>query len=150
VNPIKHLLFILRQRRTGTRVSFSAYLKGLERIELGSGCKIHADASVDASRSAGVSFGDKVTLNRFAYVQGGERRRAPGRPRRDQQLQHRQRHGGRRYRRRHPGRPGRAHHLLPAPACARRDDTFASRRCAADPHRPRLLARRQQRWSSPA
>lgn len=72
MNPIKHLLFILRQRRTGTRVSFSAYLKGLDRIELGSGCKIHADASVDASRSPGVRFGDKVTLNRYAYVQGGE------------------------------------------------------------------------------
>jgi asparagine synthase (glutamine-hydrolysing) len=72
VNPIKHLLFILRQRRAGNRVSFSAYLKGIDRIELGRGCKIHADASVDASRSSGVRFGDKVTLNRYAYVQGGE------------------------------------------------------------------------------
>lgn len=71
MNPIKHLLFILGQRRAGNRVSFSAYLKGHEKIALGRGCKIHADASVDASRSAGVRFGDKVTLNRFAYVQGG-------------------------------------------------------------------------------
>lgn len=71
MNPLRHLLFILRQRRAGNRVSFSAYLKGYERIELGRGCKIHADASVDASRSPGVKFGDKVTLNRYAYVQGG-------------------------------------------------------------------------------
>ena len=71
MNPIKHLLFILRQRRAGNRVSFSAYIKAHENISLGTGCKIHADASVDASRSAGVSLGDKVTLNRFAYVQGG-------------------------------------------------------------------------------
>jgi acetyltransferase-like isoleucine patch superfamily enzyme len=71
LNLFKHLLFILRQRRAGNRVSFSAYLKGHERIELGRGCKIHADASVDASRSPGVRFGDKVTLNRYAYVQGG-------------------------------------------------------------------------------
>jgi hypothetical protein len=71
VNPLKHLLFILRQRRAGNRVSFSAYIKAHAKIHLGTGCKIHADASVDASRSAGVSFGDKVTLNRFAYVQGG-------------------------------------------------------------------------------
>jgi acetyltransferase-like isoleucine patch superfamily enzyme len=71
MNPFKHLLFILRQRRAGNRVSFYAYLKGHEQIELGRGCKIHADASVDASRSPGVRFGDKVTLNRYAYIQGG-------------------------------------------------------------------------------
>lgn len=71
MNLFKHLLFILQQRRAGNRVSFSAYLKGHEKIALGRGCKIHADASVDASRSPGVTFGDKVTLNRYAYVQGG-------------------------------------------------------------------------------
>ncbi|MDP3514994.1 MAG: acyltransferase [Sulfuritalea sp.] len=72
MNPIRHLLFILQQRRADNRVSFSAYLKGHEKITLGCGCKIHADASVDASRSPGVTFGDKVTLNRYAYVQGGK------------------------------------------------------------------------------
>jgi carbonic anhydrase/acetyltransferase-like protein (isoleucine patch superfamily) len=71
VNPFKHLFFIMRQRGAGNRVSFAAYLKGYERITLGSGCKIHADASVDASRSPGVRLGNKVTLNRYAYVQGG-------------------------------------------------------------------------------
>lgn len=71
MNLFRHLLFIVRQRRAGNRVSFSAYVKGHERIEMGRGCKIHADASVDASRSSGVRFGDKVTLNRYAYVQGG-------------------------------------------------------------------------------
>lgn len=71
MNVFKHLLFIAQQRRAGNRVSFSAYIKGHEHIKLGSGCKIHADASVDASRSPGVRFGDKVTLNRYAYVQGG-------------------------------------------------------------------------------
>ena len=71
MNPLRHLLFVLKQRGAGNRVSFAAYIKAPEKIRLGTGCKIHADASVDASRSAGVSFGDKVTLNRFAYVQGG-------------------------------------------------------------------------------
>lgn len=71
MNPFRHFLFILCQRRSGNRVSFSAYLKGYERIEMGHGCKIHADASVDASRSPGVRLGDKVTLNRYAYLQGG-------------------------------------------------------------------------------
>ena len=71
MNLFKHLLFIVQQRRAGNRVSFAAYIKGHERIALGSGCKIHADASVDATRSPGVRLGDKVTLNRYAYVQGG-------------------------------------------------------------------------------
>lgn len=71
MNFFKHLFFIVQQRRAGNRVSFAAYIKGHERIALGGGCKIHADASVDASRSPGVRFGDKVTLNRYAYVQGG-------------------------------------------------------------------------------
>ncbi len=71
MNFIKHLLFIVQQRRADNRVSFSAYIKGHDLIVLGRGCKIHADASVDATRSPGVSFGDKVTLNRYAYVQGG-------------------------------------------------------------------------------
>lgn len=72
MNPFRQLMFILRQRRVGNRISFSAYLKGYEKIELGRGCKIHADASVDASRSIGVRLGDQVTLNRYAYVQGGK------------------------------------------------------------------------------
>lgn len=71
MNLFRHLLFVLRQRSTGNRVSFSAYIKGHANIAMGKGCKIHADASVDASRSAGVRFGDQVTLNRYAYVQGG-------------------------------------------------------------------------------
>lgn len=65
------LSFVLRQRLAGNRVSFFAYLKGHERISPGKDCKIHAGASVDASRSKGVRLADKVTLNRFAYVQGG-------------------------------------------------------------------------------
>ncbi len=72
MNPLRHLLFVLKQRGAGNRVSFAAYIKGYDRIELGRGCKIHADASVDASRSRGVRLGDKVTLNRYAYVQGGD------------------------------------------------------------------------------
>ena len=72
MNPLRHLLFVLKQRGAGNRVSLAAYIKGYDRIELGRGCKIHADASVDASRSPGVRLGDKVTLNRYAYVQGGD------------------------------------------------------------------------------
>lgn len=70
MNFFKHLFFIMQQRRAGNRVSLSAYIKGHERIELGRGCKIDSDASVDATRSPGVRLGDKVDLNRYAYVQG--------------------------------------------------------------------------------
>ena len=70
MNLLKHFFFILKQRRAGNRVSFSAYIKGHECIELGRDCKIDGDASVDATRSPGVRLGDKVTLNRYAYVQG--------------------------------------------------------------------------------
>ena len=65
--------FSLQARNAGgSRISSSAWLKGTANIRLGNKCKIHADASIDASRSKGVILGDQVTLNRYAYVQGGE------------------------------------------------------------------------------
>lgn len=71
MNPLTHFIFVLKQRRAGSRVSFSAYIKGHDRIEMGHGCKIDSDASIDATRSPGVRLGDKVTLNRYGYLQGG-------------------------------------------------------------------------------
>ena len=71
MNAFSTFWFVLRERRRGNRVSLTAYIKGHDRIVLGHGCKIHANASVDATRSPGIRFGDKVTLNRYAYVQGG-------------------------------------------------------------------------------
>ena len=73
MNLFGKLLFVLRARIGGSsRISTKAYLKGFEAITLGRKCKIHADASIDASHSPGVVLGDQVTLNRYAYVQGGE------------------------------------------------------------------------------
>lgn len=67
-----HLLFALRQRLANhSHVSLRSYIKGHERIRMGAKCKIHDSASIDATRSKGVAFGDAVTLNRYAYVQGG-------------------------------------------------------------------------------
>ena len=67
-----HLFFALRYRIVnGSRVSLNAYIKGHANIRLGRKCKIHDAASVDATRGKGVTLGDAVTLNRFAYVQGG-------------------------------------------------------------------------------
>lgn len=69
----QQFVFSLRARTTGgSRVSSGAWLKGTAAIHLGCKCKIHADASIDACRSKGVVFGSQVTLNRYAYVQGGE------------------------------------------------------------------------------
>lgn len=68
----QQFLFSLRARGAGgSRISSGAWLKGTGAIHLGRKCKIHADASIDASRGQGVVCGDQVTLNRYAYVQGG-------------------------------------------------------------------------------
>jgi hypothetical protein len=37
VNLLKHFLFVMKQRRAGSGVSFSAYIMGHVRIELGGG-----------------------------------------------------------------------------------------------------------------
>lgn len=66
-----HIKFVIRERLRGNRVSLLAYLKGHERIKLGQGCKIHSAASIDATRGEGVALGNKVILNRYAYLQGG-------------------------------------------------------------------------------
>ena len=73
MRAVKHLFFALRQRLAGgSRISLRSYIKGHERIRMGRKCKIHDAASIDATRGKGVVFGDAVTLNRYAYVQGGQ------------------------------------------------------------------------------
>ena len=69
---LKQFALAVRARvRGGSRISLAAYVKGADAIRLGRKCKVHANSSIDATRGAGVVFGDQVTLNRFAYVQGG-------------------------------------------------------------------------------
>ncbi len=69
----QQFVFSLHARLSGgSRISSRAYVKGTQNIRIGMKCKIHADASIDASRSKGVILGDQVTLNRYAYVQGGD------------------------------------------------------------------------------
>lgn len=73
MRQLKTLWFCLRMRlRNRSRVSAGAYLKGHERIQLGARCKIHDAASLDATRSKGIELGERVTLNRYVYLQGGE------------------------------------------------------------------------------
>ena len=54
-----------------SRISLRAYLKGHKNIHLGRDCKIHDSASIDAAKSSGIFLGNRVTINRFAYLQGG-------------------------------------------------------------------------------
>jgi len=69
---LRTFIFALRNRlANGSRVSLGAYVKGHAAIRLGAKCKIHDAASLDATRSKGIVCGDAVTLNRYAYVQGG-------------------------------------------------------------------------------
>lgn len=72
MNLFAKLIFVVGARlRAKTRIAWGTYLKGYERIYLGSKCKIHSDVSIDASRGGAVICGDRVTLNRYAYLQGG-------------------------------------------------------------------------------
>ena len=57
------LRFCLAERlRGGNRVSAGAYLKGVERIQLGRRCKIHSGASLDATRAGGIRLGDGIVV----------------------------------------------------------------------------------------
>jgi acetyltransferase-like isoleucine patch superfamily enzyme len=68
----QQFVFSLRARLNGrSRIASGAYLKGVKAIQMGRQCKVHDQASIDASRSRGVVLGDQVTLNRYACVQGG-------------------------------------------------------------------------------
>lgn len=53
------------------RISHRAELKGERNIAVGQGCKVHAGAVLDAARAGRIVLGDKVTINRMAYLQGG-------------------------------------------------------------------------------
>ncbi len=72
MNWLGKLALILSARRRGSRISFKAYLKEAGRIRVGGRTKVHAHASIDASRGGGVTLGDRVTLNRYAMVQGSD------------------------------------------------------------------------------
>lgn len=69
---LRTFVFALAARlRSGSRVSVTSYLKGHSDITLGRRCKIHSGASIDASHGGSIVLGDQVTLNRYAYLQGG-------------------------------------------------------------------------------
>lgn len=65
----RQFVFSCRSRLSGgSRISLGAYIKGIENIRVGRRCKVHADASIDASRSAGVFFGDGAVIGAGAVV----------------------------------------------------------------------------------
>lgn len=69
---LEKLLFAFEARIRGrARVSLGAGLKGIGHIRIGNGVKVHAGSMIDASRGGEVILADRVTLNRFAYLQGG-------------------------------------------------------------------------------
>lgn len=62
-------LFILRNRISKhSRVSFSCYIKNPANITLGRNVKIHGNTSLDASSSGALAIGDRVILDRYAYL----------------------------------------------------------------------------------
>lgn len=63
-------LSLWMRRRNGSRISPRAWIKGHANIRLGERCKVHDSVSLDALRGPGIELGDRVTLNRYAYLQG--------------------------------------------------------------------------------
>jgi acetyltransferase-like isoleucine patch superfamily enzyme len=65
----KKFVFILRNRLSNrSRVSFSCYIKNPANITLGKHVKIHSNTSLDASSSGSLTIGDRVILDRYAYI----------------------------------------------------------------------------------
>jgi acetyltransferase-like isoleucine patch superfamily enzyme len=64
------LLFVLRQRLRGSRISPAAQIKAPSRIQLGVRCKIHRGADIDAAHGPGIRFADRVSIGRGALLQG--------------------------------------------------------------------------------
>jgi len=62
-------LFILRNRMSRhSRVSFTCYIKKPANITLGRNVKIHGNASLDAGSTGALTIGDRVILDRYAYI----------------------------------------------------------------------------------
>ena len=69
---LETLIFAVKVRwQNRSRVSLRAYLKGTRFIRLNTRCKIHHRASIDASSGGRIELGSHVTINRYAYIQGG-------------------------------------------------------------------------------
>jgi acetyltransferase-like isoleucine patch superfamily enzyme len=69
---VRTVFFSIKARcLSKSRVSISAYIKGTQFITLGMHCKIHNGASIDASCGGRIELGNHVTINRYAYIQGG-------------------------------------------------------------------------------
>lgn len=69
---LKTILFALKHRATTrSRISFRTYIKGFDRIKIGTNCKVHDSSSLDAASAGGISIGQNVTINRYVYLIGG-------------------------------------------------------------------------------
>lgn len=51
-----------------SKVSISCYIKNPANISLGNNVKIHSNASLDASSTGRLTIGDRVILDRYAYL----------------------------------------------------------------------------------
>ena len=66
---INKYVFIIRNRMSKrSKVSVSCYIKNPAQISLGTSVKIHSNASLDASSTGTLSIGDRVILDRYAYL----------------------------------------------------------------------------------
>ena len=68
---LNKILFVLRARIANkSRVSWQCYIKNPKNIFLGRNSKVHSNCTLDAVHEGGIRIGNRVTLNRYAYLQG--------------------------------------------------------------------------------
>lgn len=66
---LRKTAFIFRNRlRNNSKIAFSCYVKNPAQITLGRQVRVHGNTTLDASSTGRIVLGDKVTLNRYAYV----------------------------------------------------------------------------------
>ena len=59
---------LLNKINNGSKIAFGCYIKNPLQIKIGKRVKVHSGASLDASSTGILELGDRVTVNRYAYL----------------------------------------------------------------------------------
>lgn len=66
---LQKIAFILRNKLiNNSKVALSCYVKNPAQITLGRQVRVHGNTTLDANSTGRIVLGDKVTLNRYAYI----------------------------------------------------------------------------------
>ena len=66
---LRKFIFIYHNKLKGhSKVAWNCYVKNPAQITLGRKVKVHGNTTLDASSTGRIVLGDRVTLNRYAYI----------------------------------------------------------------------------------